>query len=107
LFDDVFVDLLATWRRHDELRRRQASLAERVASHDALEMARDRASRVRRAFAPEPSELHEVAMASFCEVLGATVLLYHRDAIRTAAAPSWLCLCGAMISADATPVGEA
>jgi hypothetical protein len=106
IFDTAFTDLLTAWRRHDELRRSQASLAERVASRDALEAARHRADRVRRAFAPEPGELHEVAVASFCEVLGATVLLYHRDAIRRGAAPSWVCLCGAMVGSDAAVVGD-
>lgn len=106
IFDSAFTDLLTAWRRHDELRRSQASLAERVASRDALEAARHGADRVRRAFAPGPGELHEVAMASFCDVLGSTVLLYHRDAIRNGAAPSWVCLCGAAIGSAAAAVGD-
>ena len=99
LFEEAFEDLLLAWRHDHDLHLEGASLTKLLESRDRLDERRRRADRLRRAFAPEETELTEVALATFCGVLGETVFLHHRDVESEDGAAFYRCLCGEAVTA--------
>lgn len=93
-FDAEFETLLILWRRHDELRRRGASVPHLANSRRALDAARDRVARLRRAIAPRPDELADALETVVCPVLETPVVIAWRDARRFDGALHFTCACG-------------
>ena len=95
LFLERFADLLAAWRQHDELRGSPTtSLVQLADSREHLDELRNEVNEIRRAFAPEPSELESVLVTTYCDVYSETVFLYARNATWSDGATEFHCACG-------------
>ena len=96
-FLDRFDDLLAAWRRHDEIKRRGAIVSELAGSRMFLDDLRREVNDIRRSFAPEPAELESVLLTTYCPSYQETVFLYTTDADWVVGEPRFACACGQLI----------
>lgn len=95
--ESAFDDLLACWRRHDDLGRHVKTSVTRLArSRSDLDLARDRMQRLRVVMYPTPDELTETLLTTLCPTLDQVVHLGWRH--RDPANPGHLaCLCGQLL----------
>ncbi len=100
LFDASYDELVAAWVRHLDLRKRRTSIAELAMSRVALDRLRDSTNALRRAYAPEPTEVQDALVTTFCERLGETIFLFTADADWSMGGPRFRCACGDPIDGE-------
>lgn len=88
---ESFEQLLKTWRKYDEAKRARAPYELRLATRTELDRRRADHYRLRRALHPEEREMGEVAAASYCRNLAATVFVSYADAYNR---QTFACPCG-------------
>jgi hypothetical protein len=93
-FEAEFETLLILWRRHHQLRRDGAAVPHLADSRLALDAARDRVARLRRAIAPRPDELADAFETVLCPMLEVPVVIGWRDARRHGGIVHFTCACG-------------
>lgn len=94
MFDERYDELVSAWNYHRDLRRRKAPLIELAASRRRLDRLRNDTNKVRRAHAPEPSELESSLLTTYCDRLGEMVFLFMADADWRGEQPQFTCVCG-------------
>ncbi len=94
VLEATFEELLARWRRHDELRRTGGSLFELATSRHQLDEIRNQAHRLRQALNPMARELEEVALAAHCDTLEALVFFRYNQAEPGPEGVEYQCICG-------------
>ena len=100
LFDASYDELVTAWVRHLDLRKRRTPIAELAESRMALDRLRDATNALRRAHAPEPIEVQDALVTTFCDRLGQTVFLFSADADWSKGAPRFRCACGDPIDGE-------
>ena len=99
-FDAQYEELVATWSRHQDLRKRHVPIARLAESRRRLEFLRDITNATRHAFAPDRRELESVLVTTYCHRLDEMVFLYTADAEWTRSGPRFICACGDPIDGE-------
>ncbi|MFQ5554396.1 MAG: hypothetical protein ACE5GC_03355 [Acidimicrobiia bacterium] len=99
-FEARYSELVTAWMRHHDLRRRGAALPVLAESRLTLDRLRDVTNALRRAHAPEPGEMEDALVTTYCDRLGETVFLFSADAEWHATGPRFLCVCGNPIDGE-------
>ena len=99
-FDAQYEELVATWSRHQDLRKRHVPIARLAESRRRLEFLRDITNATRHAFALDRRELESVLVTTYCHRLDEMVFLYTADAEWTRSGPRFICACGDPIDGE-------
>lgn len=95
--EESFETLLAAWHRYRDASEEGAGVRRLARERQLLDEQRNRIRRLRKGLHPEGREVEEVALASHCEVLDATVFVPYLDIRRLEGFLSFECLCGEQI----------
>jgi hypothetical protein len=98
VLESELATLLSVWRRHDDLRRRRASVRELGESRRQLDEIRDRVRELRRAMSPTDDEQRSAAATIMCESLGMPVTIPWLRASRHDGEIRFVCVCGVALS---------